>query len=209
MVPPEPLERFARTTLGRVVYGAFFVSAAVALVAAFTLLSREVFRTDFVPLGEGYHWYPPIIALHIISNASITAGFLLLAGVMLWVGVKRSHDIAPAWLYDTILLLLVFDALAHFFTIVAIFQPMFWFMGYFRLATGVLAVAIAAFAARLAPILVRLPGPKVISLVQGQLEMDTDTIQTLIYRLSQRERELEELRNELQRGSARGHSGKE
>jgi hypothetical protein len=203
------VERLSRSPFGRMSQGLAMVFIMVVMVGGFTLLSRRVFRTDFDTLGTAYHWYSPIIALHVVSNASISIGFLIIAGVLLYVGIRRAHDITPLWLYYLILLLLVFDALAHVFTIAALWTPLFWFMGYFRLATGVLSIVIAVFLARLAPILVKLPGPKAIALVQGQIEMDTDTLQTLIYRLSAKEREVEELRATISKTARAGHSREE
>jgi diguanylate cyclase (GGDEF)-like protein len=114
----------------------------------------------FHPHGWCFQWEPPLIGLHVGSDA-ITA--LAYFSLPLGMGhlLLRRRDLPFKLLFALSGAFIVLCGLTHLASIVVIWQPVYWTEGVIKAATALVSIATAIVAVRALPQMLRLPNPLV------------------------------------------------
>jgi signal transduction histidine kinase len=115
---------------------------------------REYFSTaDFMPHGHCFLWKPPLVALHVGSDALIGTAYVVIS-LTLWQLVRRIRlPFSPM-----ILAFGVFIGacgLTHYMEILTLWEPQYWLSGDVKALTAVASVATGAYLLRARPTIVR------------------------------------------------------
>jgi PAS domain S-box-containing protein len=124
-------------------------------------LFSEYFPTDgFMPHGMCYLWRPDVLALHIISDASISLAYLSISATLLCF-LHRRIDLKHRWVFLCFAIFIVACGFTHAMEIWTIWHPSYWLAGGIKLITAFASVSTAALLIRYFPNALRVPAPSV------------------------------------------------
>ncbi|BDG02633.1 hypothetical protein AMOR_16290 [Anaeromyxobacter oryzae] len=114
---------------------------------------RDYFSTsDFMPHGHCYLWKPPLVALHVTSDALIGTAYVVIA-MTLWGLVRRIRlPFSPMILAFGIFIGAC--GLTHYMEIWTLWDAQYWISGAVKAVTAIASVATGAYLVRLRPAVV-------------------------------------------------------
>lgn len=112
----------------------------------------------FHPHGWCFQWEPPLIGLHVGSDAVTALAYFSLP---LGLGhlMLRRRDLPFRALFALCGAFIVLCGLTHVASILVIWQPLYWMEGVVKAATALVSIATAVVAVRALPQLLRIPNP--------------------------------------------------
>jgi diguanylate cyclase (GGDEF)-like protein len=116
--------------------------------------------TAFHPHGWCYLWEPPLVALHVGSDA-LTALAYFAIGTTLAILVRRRRDLPFGVLFALSGAFIFLCGLTHVASILLVWQPLYWTEGVVKAVTALVSVATAAVAIPSMPLIMRIPNPLV------------------------------------------------
>jgi diguanylate cyclase (GGDEF)-like protein len=116
--------------------------------------------TAFHPHGWCYLWEPPLVGLHVGSDA-LTALAYFTIGAVLVVLVRRRRDLPFGALLTLGGMFIFLCGLTHLASILVVWQPLYWIEGFVKAATALVSVATAVVAIPSLPLILRIPNPLV------------------------------------------------
>jgi diguanylate cyclase (GGDEF)-like protein len=116
--------------------------------------------TAFHPHGWCYLWEPPLVALHVGSDA-LTALAYFAIGLALALLVRRRRDLPFGLLFALSGAFIFLCGLTHLASILVVWQPLYWVEGLVKAATALVSVATAVVAIPSLPLIMRIPNPLV------------------------------------------------
>ena len=114
--------------------------------------------TAFHPHGWCYLWEPPLVALHVGSDA-LTALAYFAIGTSLAMLVRRRRDLPFGVLFALSGAFIFLCGLTHLASILVVWQPMYWTEGFVKAGTALVSIATAAVAIPSLPLIMRIPNP--------------------------------------------------
>ncbi len=119
---------------------------------------RRMDAAMFHPHGWCFQWEPPLIGLHVGSDAVTALAYFSLP-VGLGHLLLRRRDLPFKVLFALCGAFIVLCGLTHVASILVIWQPLYWTEGVVKAATALVSIATAIVAVRALPQLLRIPNP--------------------------------------------------
>ncbi len=110
------------------------------------------------PHGFCLSWEPPLMALHVISDAVIAASYYSIP-VALVVFLLRRRDLAFRWVFWAFALFILACGTTHLFDILVLWRPEYWGQGILKAMTAAISISTALCLWPLLPQAVALPSP--------------------------------------------------
>jgi two-component sensor histidine kinase len=117
--------------------------------------------SDYMPHGMCLLWQPPLMALHVVSDAVIAAAYFSIPLAIAWF-VRRRTDLNAQYKAVAVLFAVFIAACGatHVMGIVVLWQPDYVAEGALKAFTAIVSLATAAALPFLLPELLRIPSPK-------------------------------------------------
>lgn len=119
---------------------------------------QKLFGTDFMP-----HLYclrqPPVIWLHVASDALIAASYFLIPFFLVHI-VRRRRDLAFSWMFVLFGVFILSCGLTHVFAVVTLWYPMYRLEGLVKAITALASLPTALLLIRLTPNIIAIPSPQ-------------------------------------------------
>lgn len=152
---------------------------------------------DYMPHGMCLLWKPWLVFLWAGSDLLIFMSYTAIPVALFMVLRKRTEVPQPSLvvLFAAFILLC---GITHFFMIVTLWVPIYPFVGWIKLATGLVSTATAIMLFKLVPDIIALPSPAALELANRGLKTEIDAhLQTL----SSLDRQVQERTAELKRAT--------
>jgi PAS domain S-box-containing protein len=130
-------------------------------------LSHVLSSEGFMPHGMCYLWQPPLLALHVISDALIALAYATIPFTLLYF-VRRRRDLQFNWMFVCFAVFIVACGTTHVMEIVTVWNPLYWLSGSIKAITAMASVPTAILLLKLVPAALELPSP---SALQQQIEI--------------------------------------
>lgn len=117
-----------------------------------------LFSNGFMPHGMCYLWRPDILALHVGSDALITASYFSIPFTLLYF-VRKRADLQFNWMFVCFAVFIVACGTTHLLEIFTIWFPAYWVSGAVKLVTALASVPTAILLVKLVPQALRVPSP--------------------------------------------------
>lgn len=143
---------------------------------------------EYMPHGMCLLWKPWLVLLWAGSDFLIFLSYTAIPVALFMVLRKRSEvpQAALVWLFGAFILLC---GITHFLMIVTLWVPIYPFVGWWKLATGLVSMATAIMLFRLVPDLIRLPSPAALAVANRELQGEIAAHQATLASLDQQVRE--------------------
>lgn len=149
---------------------------------------------EYMPHGMCLLWQPWLVLLWAGSDFLIFLSYTAIPVALFLVLRRRTEVPQPAlvWLFGAFILLC---GITHFFMIVTLWVPIYPFVGWIKLATGLVSLATAIMLFRLIPDIINLPSPSALAIANRELHTEIaahqETLATLDRQVRERTAELE------------------
>jgi PAS domain S-box-containing protein len=154
----------------------------------------RLFSSDFMPHGGCYFWQPPVLWLHVISDALIAAAYYSIP-LTLYTFLRRRPDLKLGGLVPMFALFIFACGTTHLISIWNVWHSAYRIEGVVKAITAAVSVVAAVASIRLAPSIMKLNTP-------AQLEQVNATLRAEIQARQLAEEQL--LRhNEMERNASR------
>jgi signal transduction histidine kinase/ActR/RegA family two-component response regulator len=131
--------------------------AAVAVVGAGTFAPRSgLAAAGFLPHGVCYRWDPPLMWLHLASDALIGAAYFSIPAALVYF-MRRRADLPFSWIFLLFGLFIVACGATHWMEVWTVFEPHYWLAGAVKAVTAAASVPTAVVLAFLIPHALALP----------------------------------------------------
>ncbi len=143
---------------------------------------------EYMPHGMCLLWKPWLVLLWAGSDFLIFLSYIAIPFALLMVLRKRTEvpQKALVLLFGAFILLC---GITHLFMIVTLWVPIYPFVGWWKLATGLVSTATAVMLFRLVPDLIRLPSPAALEVANRELQGEIAAHQATLASLDQQVRE--------------------
>lgn len=126
---------------------------------------------EYMPHGMCLLWEPWLVLLWAGSDFLIFLSYTLIP-VALFMVLRRRSEVPQAGLVVLFAAFILLCGITHLFMIVTLWVPIYPFVGWIKLATGLVSTATALMLFRLIPDIVRLPSPAALKDVNRGLEAE-------------------------------------
>ena len=120
-----------------------------------------------MPHGMCYLWQPPLLALHVISDAFIALAYATIPFTLLYF-VRKRRDLQFNWMFVCFAIFIVACGTTHIMEIVTVWHPLYWLSGSVKAITALASVPTAFLLLKLVPTALKLPSP---AALQHQIEI--------------------------------------
>lgn len=149
---------------------------------------------EYMPHGMCLLWKPWLVLLWAGSDLLIFLSYTAIPIALLMVLRKRT-EVPQAPLVALFAAFILLCGITHLFMIVTLWVPIYPFVGWIKLATGLVSTATAIMLFRLIPDLIKLPSPGALALanreLQGEITAHQATLASLDRQVRERTAELE------------------
>ncbi len=149
---------------------------------------------EYMPHGMCLLWKPWLVLLWAGSDLLIFLSYTAIPIALLMVLRKRT-EVPQAPLVALFAAFILLCGITHLFMIVTLWVPIYPFVGWIKLATGLVSTATAIMLFRLIPDLIKLPSPGALALanreLQGEITAHQATLASLDLQVRERTAELE------------------
>ena len=153
---------------------------------------------DYMPHGMCLWWQPWLVILWAGSNLLIFLSYTAIPLALINV-LRRREDVPEARLVVLFAAFILLCGLTHFFAIVTLWYPIYPFVGWLKLATGLVSAATAIVLFRLVPALVAFPSPREVTAANEKLRAEIAAHQATLASL---EKQVEARTGELRAANA-------
>lgn len=139
---------------------------------------------EYMPHGMCLLWKPWLLLLWAGSDLLIFLSYIAIPVALFMVLRKRTEVPQPGLvvLFASFILLC---GITHFFMVVTLWVPIYPFVGWVKLATGLVSTATAIALFRLVPTIIRLPSPAALETANAGLQREIAAHQTTLASLEQ------------------------
>ena len=152
---------------------------------------------NFMPHGYCYLWNPPLVWLHVVSDALIFLSYLSIPFTLIYF-IRRRRDLSSYWVFGFFGLFIVACGFTHLMEIWTLWHASYWLSGAIKAVTAFVSVATAVILAQLVPIALALPSPAALSHEIAERELAQQKMRELNGDLERRAAELEAANKELE-----------
>ncbi|MFO6447017.1 sensor histidine kinase [Erythrobacter sp. NE805] len=149
---------------------------------------------DYMPHGMCLLWEPWLVTLWAGSDLLIALSYIAIP-VALFMVLRKRTEVPQARLVFLFGAFILLCGITHLFMIVTLWVPIYPFVGWVKLATGMVSMATAMMLFRLVPDLIRLPAPAELEAanrqLQGEIAAHQETLASLDRQVRERTAELE------------------
>jgi signal transduction histidine kinase/ActR/RegA family two-component response regulator len=139
----------------------------------------DFFSTDgFMPHGHCYLWNPDLIALHVVSDATIAAAYFCIPFVLYYM-IKKRSDIPYKWVIGLFAVFILACGTTHLMEIYTLWHPEYWITGMIKALTAVVSIATALALLPLVPKILTLQGPAELKRVNSILAKEIEDRKTI------------------------------
>ncbi len=149
---------------------------------------------EFSPHGFCLFWDPPVLWLHVASDALIALAYLTIPAVLLTVAIKRP-DLNPFKVLFWFAGFIITCALTHLLAIVTLWEPLYALAGVAKASTALVSVSTAALVWVLLPRILTIPSHSALAAANAELTALRDSLET---KVAQRTQDLQETNTRLQ-----------
>lgn len=143
---------------------------------------------EYMPHGMCLLWQPWLVLLWAGSDFLIFASYIAIPVAILMILRKRT-EVPQAPLVALFGAFILLCGITHLFMIVTLWVPIYPFVGWVKLATGLVSTATAVMLFRLIPDIIRLPSPAALELANRKLQGEVDAHQATLASLDQQVRD--------------------
>jgi PAS domain S-box-containing protein len=111
---------------------------------------------NYMPHGFCYLWNPPLIWLHVVSDALIALSYASIPVTLIWF-VRKRRDLPFSWMFVLFGIFIVACGATHAMEIWNLWHADYWLAGALKAVTAAASVPTAALLVRLLPDAVELP----------------------------------------------------
>jgi two-component sensor histidine kinase len=126
---------------------------------------------EYMPHGMCLLWKPWLVLLWAGSDLLIFLSYTAIP-VALFMVLRKRTEVPQAGLLVLFASFIMLCGITHFFMIVTLWIPIYPFVGWVKLATGVISMATAVILFRLVPAIVRLPSPAALETANAGLQRE-------------------------------------
>lgn len=149
---------------------------------------------EYMPHGMCLLWKPWLVLLWAGSDLLIFLSYLAIP-IALFTVLRRRSEVPNARLVALFAAFILLCGITHLFMIVTLWIPIYPFVGWLKLATGLVSAATAVMLFRLVPDLIALPSPGALREanldLQREIAAHKETLASLDRQVRERTRELE------------------
>lgn len=149
---------------------------------------------EYMPHGMCLLWKPWLVLLWAGSDLLIFLSYLAIP-IALFTVLRRRSEVPNARLVALFAAFILLCGITHLFMIVTLWIPIYPFVGWLKLATGLVSAATAVMLFRLVPDLIALPSPGALREANLELQREIaahkETLASLDRQVRERTRELE------------------
>jgi PAS domain S-box-containing protein len=184
-----------------------FLLTVAALWGAGTLSSS--FVSTFLPHGFCYLWNPKLLWMHLISDAIIALSYLAISTSLTVLVVKARGDIPFSWMFLSFGAFIVACGATHLMEVFTLWFPVYWLSANVKVVTAVASLTTAVVLPPMLPSILgvlrsarlsegrRLELEKAQAVLEGEVEIQGQTLDKLVQDIAARNRELEDSRQRL------------
>src|SRR5579875_2645128 len=125
--------------------------------------------SSYMPHGYCLLWQPPLIALHIVSDALIGLAYFSIP-LMLWYFVRKRAATPFRGLFMMFAAFIYWCGMTHFMSIVTLWYPLYWLDGIIKAGTAVISVATAIVLFPSIPRMLALRSPQELEALNEELQ---------------------------------------
>jgi signal transduction histidine kinase len=125
----------------------------------------------FVPHGHCFLWHPPLVWLHIISDALIALSYYSIPFTLLYF-VNRRKDLPFDWIFMMFGAFIVLCGTTHVFEIWTLWYASYWTEGFVKVITAAVSIITAIVLVPLVPKALALPSPAQLEAANLALEKE-------------------------------------
>ncbi len=133
------------------------------------LLSTLFNTQGFMPHGHCFLWLPSILWTSVISDALITAAYLTIPIVLIYI-IRRRRDLPFDWVFFAFGIFILACGATHLTDIIVIWKPDYWLLAGLKAVTALASVVTAVAVVRLVPAVLRIPSPAQLAAVNDELQ---------------------------------------
>jgi two-component sensor histidine kinase len=143
---------------------------------------------DYMPHGMCLLWEPWLVLLWAGSDLLIFLSYTAIP-IALFMVLRQRTEVPQARLVALFGAFILLCGVTHLFMIVTLWVPIYPFVGWIKLATGLVSTATAVMLFRLVPAIIRLPSPAALELANRELHGEIAAHQATLASLDQQVRE--------------------
>jgi len=151
---------------------------------------RHLFSADFMPHGMCYFWNPGVLWLNVASDSLVALAYYCIS-FLLFYFTRRRRDIEFKGIFVAFGIFILACGSTHVLEAVTVWTPVYRLEGMLKAVTALASGATTLMLVPLLPVLVRLPGPSQLRLVNQKLEREVDERRAAEERVRQINDELE------------------
>jgi len=159
------------------------------------MMDSVVAYGDYMPHGMCLLWQPWLVLLWAGSDLLIFLSYTAIP-IALFLVLRKRTEVPHSGLVALFASFILLCGLTHLSGIVTLWYPIYPFVGWLKLATGVVSLATAIVLFRLIPDLIRLPSPAALEAANENLRAEVEahkaTVASLDRQVRERTQELEE-----------------
>jgi signal transduction histidine kinase len=152
---------------------------------------------NFMPHGHCYFWLPPILWMHVISDAIIALAYMSIP-FALFSFVKRRTDLEFKWVFRLFAAFILLCGLTHMLSIWVIWKPDYLQEGVVKAMTALVSIATAALLWPLIPRTLALPSPAMLRQSNEELLAEIERRKRAEVALGETNRRLQERLEEIE-----------
>ncbi|MBD2460168.1 GAF domain-containing protein [Oscillatoria sp. FACHB-1407] len=149
----------------------------------FKLLQSLVSFLSYIPHGHCYLWQPPLVTLHLVSDALIAIAYFSIPAMLIYFASRRK-DAPFSNVFGLFGVFIILCGVGHLLDIWTLWHPDYWVSGVERAATAFISMYTAFRLAELLPQFLAMQSPE-------QLEAVNQTLQAQILERQQTEETLQ------------------
>ncbi len=140
------------------------------------MLATASLGIEGMPHGYCYLWDPPLVWLHVISDALIAAAYFTIPLTLVYF-VRRRKDLPFNWIFVCFGIFILACGATHAMSVYTVWVPAWWASGGVKVVTALSSVPTAVFLYRLVPAALALPSPRDIALANAALKDAHDELE--------------------------------
>jgi hypothetical protein len=130
---------------------------------------RKLFTADFMPHGMCFFWNPAVLWLNVISDSLIAAAYYLIPFALFYF-VRRRRDVEFKGIFLAFGIFILACGSTHLLGAVTVWDPVYRLDGVVKGITAIASVATFLMLIPWLPLLIRLPSPSQLKIVNLHLE---------------------------------------
>ncbi|MEL6928427.1 MAG: diguanylate cyclase [Cyanobacteria bacterium J06600_6] len=156
-----------------------------------SVLSPSLASTQYIPHGHCYLWQTPLVGLHVAADALIAIAYYLIPIFIIYF-VRRIEELPFKNVFILFGAFILSCGTAHLVEIWTLWHPDYWVYGILKAITALISLYTAFSLLPIIPIIINLPSPKQLEILNQQLNEKIAAEETAKKELAQLNQELEQ-----------------